>query len=340
VTRKVSISATVLKWIGAATAVIGLITALSGLVGPLKGWWSEGRQVKTMLAAGRRQAELGEYQAAFETYSDVLKVKPGNVAATHVRLDAAMLWVEDFRVSGESDKEIADKARSLLQRISPVLEAGLSNEKGYRAADVVAHLGWLNWLKVKLLYEDEKVEEVFRRALEMDPANVYANAMMGDWLLQNNGRLEEARKRFAIALDGGKARPFVRECELGSMIYNWSPGVRGELIRVVNDMRKQGEPLDDDHRSRIHTYFPRGSGSDSDLQEVLTAVPPDEEEWATYQWIDRPLMHEEPFTRVEQQFIQASLWEIARKRDEALRLFLQLQQETHTEDYRSGSRPQ
>jgi len=322
---------TLLKWVGAATAVIGLITALSGVVGPLKGWWSAGRQSKALLAVGQKQAELGEYEAAFATYSDLLKTDPGNVAAVHSRLDVAMLWLENFHVSGENDNEIKQKAEGIFQRISPVLEGGLSNEKGYRAADVVAHLGWLNWLKANNTYEDEKVEENFARALAMDPGNVYANAMMGNWLLENHRGPEEAKKYFAIALASGKERPFVRECQLGGMIYSDTPGVLAELIRVANDMRKNGETITDDRRGRVHSYFDAGLGSDEDLREVLTAVPPDEE-WATYQWIDRPLTEWAAFSRVDQQFVQASLWEIAGKRDEALKQFRQIQHDPESGD--------
>jgi tetratricopeptide (TPR) repeat protein len=295
--------------------------------GPVKGWWRQDKQSKTMLAAGQKQAELGEYAAAFDTYSDLLKTDPNNVAASHGRLDVAMLWVEDFRVSGKDDNEIAQKAASLLTRIGPVLEAGLTTGKGYRDADVVAHLAWLNALKDNLVGDDAKVEQHLVLALKMDPANVYANAMMGDWLLENHRSLDDAKKHFAVALAGGKARPFVRDCELGPMIYNQSPGVRAELIRVVNDMRKQGEPISDDDRGRVHDYFSPGLGSDAELREVLTAVPP-EEEWATYQWIDRPLTQWEPFNPLQKQFIQASLWEIEGKRSEALQAFRQLQQQT------------
>src|SRR5215467_11544482 len=61
------------KWIAGITALIGLITALSGVVGPVKGWWSRGRQAETELKAGQKQAELREYEAAFDTYDQILK---------------------------------------------------------------------------------------------------------------------------------------------------------------------------------------------------------------------------------------------------------------------------
>jgi tetratricopeptide (TPR) repeat protein len=313
------------------TAFIGLITGLSGVVGPLKGWWSQSRQVRMMLAAGQKQAELGEYPAAFDTYSELLKSAPNNVLAIHSRLDVAMLWIENFRVSGQSNDEIAQKAGALLSRISPVLEAGLTTRKGYRDADIVAHLGWLNLLKVRLANEDARVEENFRRALEMDPTNVYANAMMGDWLLQSNLSLDDAKKHFAVALQTGEAKAFVRQCQLGAMIHNESPGVRAELIRVVNQMRKDGEQLPDGDRGRIHSYYSPGIGSEEDLRKVLSAVPPDES-WETYRWIDRPLGEWEPFSPTSQQFIQATLYEISGKREDALKIFRQLEQDTKKQD--------
>jgi hypothetical protein len=329
--EKQSVSTNALKWIGGITAVLGLITGLSGVVGPLKGWWSQGRQTKIMLTTGQKQAELGDYAAAFDTYSDPLKSDPGNLVAIQGRLDVAMLWIENFRVSGKDHDEIAQKAHGLLAQISPVLEAGLTTGKGYRAADIVAHIGWLNLLKVRLTDEDVPVEEHLLRALKMDPTNVYANAMMGDWLLQNNRSLDDAKRHFGIALQSGKARAFVRECELGVMIYNERPGVRVELIRVVNEMRKDGEPIGDEYRGRIHSYYSPGTGSEENLQEVLSAVPPDEA-WATYQWIDRPLTEWAPFTPMEQQFIQAKLDEISGKPDEALQLYRQLERETQASD--------
>jgi tetratricopeptide (TPR) repeat protein len=322
--EKNSLSKNALKWIGSITAVIGLITALSGVVGPLKGWWSQGRHSQTMLAAGQKQAELGEYAAAFDTYSDLLKSDPNNVAATHARLDVAMLWIEDFRVTGKDEQEIAQKASELLARIGTVLEAGLTTHKGYREADVIAHLAWLNLLKTDLTEEDAEVEKNLQRALSMDPTNVYANAMMGEWILEKHLSVEDARKRFDIALQTGKARGFVRRCQLESLVYNEKPGARAELIRVINQMRKDGDDLSDADRGRIHSYYYGPTlGSEDELREVLSAVPPDEE-WATYRWIDRPLTEWEPFTPEQQQFIQARLDEVAGKRDEALKIYRQL----------------
>jgi hypothetical protein len=72
--------------------------------------------------------------------------------------------------------------------------------------------------------------------LRTDPENVYANAMIGEWALLPPGNVDEAKAYFAVALKlkSGKAKAFVRGCQLEGMIYNYDPGVPAELIRVAN----------------------------------------------------------------------------------------------------------
>jgi tetratricopeptide (TPR) repeat protein len=336
VPEKLSWDKTGLKSIAAITAVIGLITGLSGLVGPLKGWWTVDRETKTMLAAAQRQAELGENSVAFDTYSEILKTKPNNQAALHGRVDVTLRLIEYFyvgsvRSNNRETDEGNQKKRALLDHISPVLEASLSSGKSYRDADVVAHLGWLNFLKMRVENEDGIVEENLRRALQMEPGNVFANAMLGEWLLDTNSKMDEARPYFATALKSGKERTFVRERELRSMIYDDNAGVRAELIRVANDMRKNGEPISDEDRSRIHSYFVPVVTDDAELREALTAVPPDEA-MATYDWLAQSSSSSSnsdstSYKSVEREFVLANLAEDTGKKNEALQQFKQLQQE-------------
>src|ERR1700758_3207590 len=129
-----------LAWIGVVTAVIGLITGLSGLVGPLKGWWKQGRESRSLLVTAQRQEELGEYSAAMDTLGEILKANPGDKQALHTRLDVAMAWIENIRTPRHDLDEVAPQARLIFDRLTPVLEGGLGTVKDYRAADVVAHL--------------------------------------------------------------------------------------------------------------------------------------------------------------------------------------------------------
>lgn len=292
--------------IGIVTTVIGLITGLSGLMGPLKGWWKQGHQSRALLVTAQRQQELGEYSAAMDTLDEILRATPGDKQALHARLDIAMAWIEEMRIPRHGVDEIAPQAREIFDRLSPVLEGGISTAKGYRAADVVAHLGWLNFLKAKIIGQGGIMESHFREALRMDPNNVYANAMMGEWDLQPPANLEEAKTHFATALKSGKAKSFVRACQLEGMIYNEEPGVRAELIRVANQMRKDNDPISDDDKSRIHGNFSMVVGTNAELRDVVSAVPPDEV-WATYEWIHPQIADASVSDNWERRFIRANI---------------------------------
>jgi tetratricopeptide (TPR) repeat protein len=315
-----------LAWIGVVTAVIGLITGLSGIAGPLKGWWKQGRQSHTLLATAQRQEELGEYSAAMDTLAEILKATPSDTQALHTQLDVAMLWIEEIRTPRHNVDDVAPQARTIFDRLTPILEGGLSTAKGYRAADVVAHLGWLNFLRENITGQGGITESHLREALRIDPENVYANAMIGEWLLLPPANLEEAKTHFATALKSGKAKSFVRGCQLEGMIYNEEPGVRAELIRVANQMRKDNDPISSDDKGRIHSYFSTTIGTDAELREVVSAASPDEV-WATYEWVSPPAAEASDFNKMEARFIQANIDELSGKREDALQIYRSLDQE-------------
>ena len=327
----------ILAWIGVVTTLIGLITGLSGLVGPLKGWWKTGRQSHVMLATAQRQEELGEYSAALDTLGEILKAKPSDSQALHTQLDVAMAWIEQIRIPRHGLDEVAPQARAIFDRLTPILEGGLSTAKGYRAADVVAHLGWLNFLKWNITRQSGIMESHFREALRMDPDNVYANAMLGEWLLLPTASLREAKTHFETALKSGKAKSFVRGCQLEGMIYNEEPGVRAELIRVANEMRKDNDPISDSDKGRIHSYFSTTVGTDAELREVVSAAPPDEV-WATYEWVSPPLSEASDFDKMERRFIQANIDEVSGKPQEALQIYRSLQRELKDPNLRLAQR--
>jgi len=326
-----------LAWIGVVTAVIGLITGLSGVVGPLKGWWKQGHQSHAMLTIAQRQSELGEYSAAMDTLDGILKASPEDKEALHTRLDAAMAWIEEIRTPRHDIDDVAPQARVIFDRLTPVLEGGLGSAKDYRAADVVAHLGWLNLLKLRITGQSGIIESHFREALQMDPENVYANAMMGEWVLLTHGNLDEAKAHFSAALKNGKAKTFVRGCQLEGMIYDDDAGVPAELIRVANQIRKDKDLISDDDRSRLHGYFSTTVGSDAELREVVSALPP-EEIRATYEWLSPPDPQESDFRKMERRFIEANIDEVSGKREDALQIYRSLETETKGSNLRIAQR--
>ena len=158
-----------------------------------------------------------------------------------------MLWLQHFRVLVGEGQKAEDLAGPVLARLKTVLEAELARTNGgdARAADILAHLGWAHWLNEKIAFKEfDGAERMFRQALAIDAANVFANAMMGNWLLQTHGDSAAAMRHFHTALATGKERPLVRSLQLGGLVYNNDPGMHAELAKALNDMRKNNEPLE------------------------------------------------------------------------------------------------
>jgi hypothetical protein len=306
---------TVMSWAGRASALIGLFVSFAGGVTWLINHHRKSTEREAKIALAQTQTKQGEYQAAADTYDAILKADPADNEVLEQQLDVGMQWAENFHALGSESQYIAGR----LDEIMSVLDAGLTRSKGSRAADVQAHIGWAHWLNEHIAHREfgDAAEKNFRAALSADPNNVYANAMLGNLILQNHGNVTEADTHFKIALATGKVRPFVRGLQLGGLIYLERPGACAEMVRTADEMRKSGEPMDEADRSRILGFCFNPMVTDrANLGESLSAIPPDDA-WSTYLWLDdnpentrdRELAH---------QFIQANLAEISGKRRESL----------------------
>jgi hypothetical protein len=320
-------------WIAllAAAAVIGLLFAVG--IGPWREYRARKASIDQTLATARLQSGRAEHESAFRTYHGLLKLDPGNQAATEARIDAAMAWLRDFRVVPAQGTKPEARAGALLDEISPVLDAGLAqtNGQGPRAATILAHIGWWHWLNQHLAYRE--FETAPRRdlteALRLDASNVYAHAMLGSWMMLTNRGTKEALTHFQAAVDTKAERPFVRKLQLGALIYPRDSETRIALVRAADDMRRNAEPLEDRYRSRILNVYSPTVNSGEELAETLSAVPP-ADAWATFLWLDEPPADASPVLRP---FIRSHLLEIEGKRPEALSEFEQLRGELKRRGY-------
>jgi hypothetical protein len=240
-----------------------------------------------------------------------------------------MRWAENFHVLAPERGKATDIAAPKIDTMRAILDAGLPRAKGERAADILAHIGWVHWLNWHIAERELGLaaEQSFRRALKMDPSNVYANAMLGNWLLQNNGNLQEAFAHFDTAVQTGKERPWVRTMQLGGLIYKDDQQARVELVKIVNDMRKNNESLDEEDKYRILGFsYPLHSYDTKDLTAALSAVSPDDS-WATYQWLDdqSPDPIDDNYKQLRHDYIYANILEISGKKSEALSQYKALQ---------------
>jgi tetratricopeptide (TPR) repeat protein len=308
-------------WAAGITVLVGLLASLFGGLQWIREHWTRHTDVRAEFAVARSQTERGEYETAVATYEDILKKDPRNQEAADEQVTAAMRWVGNFHALTHEGEKTRDIAVPKIDTILPILDAGLTRAKGKRAADILAHIGWVHWLNWHIAEREiiPAAEQGFRRALEIDPSNVYANAMLGNWLLQNDGSLQEAFSHFASAVQSGTDRPWVRTMQIGGLIYDEAPQARVELVKVVNDMRKHNESLNEGDKDRI-LGFNYDLSSYGTLAEALSAVPPDDS-WATYQWIDDQQSTDPTeinYKQLRRDYIFANILELSGKESEAL----------------------
>jgi hypothetical protein len=308
-------------WVAGITAVIGLFASLSGGVQWIKNHWNQRSDIRAELAVAESQTQRAEYEAAVATYQDILKKDSRNQQAADEQVTAAMRWAENFQVLIPEGKNPTDAAAPKLDAILPILDAGLARAKGQRAADILAHIGWVHWLNWHIAEREigPAAEQSFLQALKIDPSNMYANAMFGNWLLQNNRGVGEAAGHFETAVKSGKERSLVRSMQLGGLIYNNAPQARAELVKVVNDMRKNSESISEGNISRIFPYIYTLSDH-AELTEALSALSPDES-WATYQWLkglQKTSETEIEWRQLSSDYIHANILELSGERTDAL----------------------
>jgi tetratricopeptide (TPR) repeat protein len=321
---------TLLKWVGAVTAVLSLILGLYQVTQLVSNTRERQRHIAELLAVGREQQGAGDYPAAWTSFERALNSadEGGLIAKLTGRLDAerqqirkaqedlAMVWLENLRVA--QGQKFAD----IVDTLVPVLDRGVASTSGVRKADLLAHVGWAYFLKTRDGPGNMNPEQYYLQALEIDPANPYAHAHWGHWILWKGGNLEEAMRHFSAAVASGRARPYVRMIQLAALRNSRSDRTEGEFLRVVNDMRKNNEQIDARTRSDVYAIFYSALGPGEGFQRLTAAVPATEQ-IATI----RALFYEADFDPSKiptREAYLAILQEAAGLPDEALKTWLAL----------------
>jgi tetratricopeptide (TPR) repeat protein len=321
----------IMTWVGSISALIGLFASLAGGYHWLANHREQEKQLKSQMAVAEGQAKLGEYASAVASYDEILKANAMYAPALDEQLGVVMTWDENYHALGREGHDPADVAAPQLDKMMAVLDAGLARSTGSRAADVQAHLGWAHFMNAKIAEREVggDAENDFRAALKADPANVYANAMLGNYLLQKRGDFGEAIAHLQAAVATGKERALVRTLEFGGLEDDEQDGARAELMKMANEMRKNEEALTEGRKHRLLQQCCEPPYTDhGELVESLSAVPGDEA-WKTYLWLDdtERTGTDAQAQRLMREFIEDTLLEIAGKKSEALEKYRALQVE-------------
>jgi hypothetical protein len=149
--------------------------------------------------------------------------------------------------------------------------------------------------------------------------------MLGHWLIWRGGNVAAARERFETALTrGGESRPLVRRFQLAALVNEGSDG-EDELLRVVNRMREQGEPLAPRMADHVYTLYARRHGPSRPARRAADDPLSPSDSLAVYEWVLRTEDAAERSPAVSA-FIRSALQEAAGDRAAALATLRELQE--------------
>ncbi len=219
----------------------------------------------------------GDYAGAWRLVGDASEERPDAPGLTSLQVRVAQAWVRDMRVPEQ--KKFGDLVEPLL----PALSRAATSADPQAAADALSHIGFADSLRRRDGDVHLDPEPSYRKALELDPGNPYANAMLGHWLLGSGKPLAQAQAHFDAALRSGRERRFVRDYQIAALQNRGDTPSALALLRICNEMRQNGEPLEAGARSRIvsRTYY----GGDREHRDAVETALPPREHLATLRWL-------------------------------------------------------
>lgn len=198
---------TILKWMGGITAVISLVMA-SASVNELIADWREQRQtVAELVSAAELQEQSGNYSLAWSLLEDALELSPGSQAARYQRIRLATRWLRTIPPYNAADYS------ELVEQLLPPMFIGAAQDDLSLRADVLAHIGWGNFLLSQAEISGLAIDGFYLDALQLEPDNPFANAMRGyslvEWSDTSNDGADIALTHFDTALATGEEYEFV-----------------------------------------------------------------------------------------------------------------------------------
>jgi tetratricopeptide (TPR) repeat protein len=289
----------------------------------------QSRQMTALLKQGQLQADSGNYASAWNLLEQAAAIHPVSSEVVDAQERLAMKWLDNARGS-----QLTGSLKDIAEKVSPVLSRGGVAAKGERSADLLAHMGWGDFLRSREGVGGLDPTQNYRRAIEIDPGNVFAHTMWGFEILRKGGSLAEANPHFAIALKSKREREYVRHMQIAALLWAPDPKLENEAIRVANEMRRGSEPMPTGTSERSDTWrlwnilYSRVISGHVKPQFLSALSPTDH--LATFRW----LYPEDQFPKDKQHlylYILAHLQELNDDRSNALASYRQLRNQLGNE---------
>jgi len=291
----------------------------------VSGWRAYGRfrgcdEADGLVRAAELQHESGNYAGAWEGYRGAIALCSGNDTITLGRERVAMDWLDniDVIVGKETFTDIVTK-------LQPALASAAVSKDDQRAADALAHLGWADFLRGREGASDTDPALYYAKAVARDPQNPFAHAMWGFhvvWEQYRKGSLEDAEHHFDLAVASARERAYVRKMQIQAHLLFDDRPAEDRLMRVLSDMRLQGEslPKGNEHHSMTwdiwQVYYDRLVWGHESAR-FLAALPGDDHV-KVFDWVIPALDRLPEDKRLFYRYMLAQLQENAKQRDAAV----------------------
>jgi tetratricopeptide (TPR) repeat protein len=271
-----------------AALVLLVVVAVAGLaVWGVRGYLQQRevrQEVKRLMGPAKLQQQTRNYTSAWDLSTQAASLRPDDDEVIRAREQLAMEWLRNIRVTVGKDT-----FTDIVNKVSPVLSQCAASAEPARAGSCLAHLGWADFLRSSEGAGGMDPAQYYRRALEVDPDNVYAHTMLAFQLATRGGPIGDIRKHFASALASNTEREFVRHYQISALLYRHDAQLEDEAIRVANEIRRSNEamPLGEKDRPdnwRLWDVYYSRLINGNDKAEFMSALPA-ADHLATLRWL-------------------------------------------------------
>lgn len=306
------------KGVGYVTAILTLLFGISRVWDAASGYYARKAQVRQLLAESEVQRSGSDYRAAWDTLGKAVAIG-STPAVVHAQEDLAMEWLRKIRVSD------GQTFTSIVNQVAPVLTHGVIQSSGIRKADLLAHLGWADYLRIRDNQRELHPDSYFDDALKTDPSNPYAHAFKGFWMMWNHDPIKDATAQFRSAVDSNRERATVREIQLAALFNSAGLEESDELLRVCSEMIRNSETIPSFYPDRVFTWVYWSSRQDAEIRERYLKVLDIQDHLKMYQTLYGASFGANSVSReLVREFWLATLLERAGKKSEALDTYRQL----------------
>ena len=165
---------------------------------------AQNARAEMLVAQSEAELRSGNHANAWALLEQARAAAPASERVFEAQEQLAM---KRLRSAGLDDRGERSAFDALVKQMAPVLSRGAAGATGERLANLVAHMGWADYLRERAGTGGLDPTLHYRRALEVDPANVYAHGMWGFEILRRRGRpdtMAEAMRHFSAALRAGR----------------------------------------------------------------------------------------------------------------------------------------